>query len=347
MGAGATGAGLGIMGGILGGIGDITQWKGYKKPKFPKAGDEEQAHRKRANELLREGRQNAEGGSSQFGMLLPILFDALGIEGDAVDRTPELAAAQKDLNDAEQARFRVKEINQQLEKTGKQKIKGADRKALMAERLSLRDLKNRRPELERRLGELKAAPKQYTNLRKKAPTAEEQANQGIQDQLTERIKTALSGDLGSPALQKELKRQEDQLREQLQRDLGNGYELSSPGIRALSDFNERRAAVVDNANRADIEQLRQLQLGGAESLQNMTGNKQKLLSMIPNDQMDIATTLANLAGASTGAANSYQFDRSGQWNEAQMPNKKQVQGQMMGQSGDRWASIGSSMSGGK
>lgn len=76
-------------------------------------------------------------------------------------------------------------------------------------------------------------------------TPEELLRRDLERGLLERTQAALSGDLPiDPALERSIADRETQLRAQLMRQLGPGFETSSPGMEALSRF------------RRDVEQLR-------------------------------------------------------------------------------------------
>lgn len=78
----------------------------------------------------------------------------------------------------------------------------------------------------------------------------------VQGLTLERELKALKGELPvDPQLTQELDRQEQQLRAQLQQNLGNGYEVSTPGIQALGDFNQRKANILTSAARGEITAL--------------------------------------------------------------------------------------------
>ena len=77
MGGGATGAGLGIMGGIMGGIGDIMSAANYERPKLPEPGDQESALRRWAQNYIRGGGQQLQGATNLYNEMSPILLSQL------------------------------------------------------------------------------------------------------------------------------------------------------------------------------------------------------------------------------------------------------------------------------
>lgn len=93
----------------------------------------------------------------------------------------------------------------------------------------------------------------------------------IEQRLLERTLAGLRGELPvSPGLLTDLARQEETLRETLRRELGTGYEMSTPGIRRLEEFQLRRNQLLEEARRGDITLGEQLQLA------RQMGNEQLL-----------------------------------------------------------------------
>src|SRR5215831_17070157 len=73
-GAAGVGAGLGIMGGTLGGIGDIMAAKGYKRPKLPPPTPEELRLRAEATNQILGGSQEYLGGQALLNQLVPTML---------------------------------------------------------------------------------------------------------------------------------------------------------------------------------------------------------------------------------------------------------------------------------
>lgn len=89
--------------------------------------------------------------------------------------------------------------------------------------------------------------------------------------LLERARSALAGELPiDHSLVMELDKQERVLREGLRKSLGEGFETSDPGIRALGDFNERKAALIDASARGELSLSQQLQQAQGGFNQNAT-----------------------------------------------------------------------------
>jgi hypothetical protein len=73
-GAAGVGAGLGIMGGTLGGIGDIMAAHGYKRPKLPPPTPEELRLRAEATNQILGGSQQYLGGEALLNQLVPTMM---------------------------------------------------------------------------------------------------------------------------------------------------------------------------------------------------------------------------------------------------------------------------------
>lgn len=100
-------------------------------------------------------------------------------------------------------------------------------------------------------------------------------NKSLQEELTgkllQRQKDALEGKLPiDPNLTDELGTQERTLRETLFKQLGSGYETSSPGIEALAKFGKNKANLYDSASRGDLSLAEQLALAHIGSTQGQT-----------------------------------------------------------------------------
>lgn len=127
-------------------------------------------------------------------------------------------------------------------------------------------------ELDKRLGTLDryTTERQIVGLTQNEDPARDLREQNEQ-LLLERQNAALRGELPvNPALLSDLDEQEAQLRESLLQNLGTGYETSTPGIEALSEFGERKAAILEATRRDDI--------AGAGGLANEMGGFLESLS---------------------------------------------------------------------
>lgn len=87
---------------------------------------------------------------------------------------------------------------------------------------------------------IKDASGNIVGYEKAALTPEQQQQQQIESKLRERTLAALEGNLPvDPALERSLTEGRATLGETLLRQLGPGYETSTPGIQALAEFNKR------------------------------------------------------------------------------------------------------------
>lgn len=87
----------------------------------------------------------------------------------------------------------------------------------------------------------------------------------IQKSLLDREQAALSGNLPvDPALERDLKNQEQTLRDKLQSQLGTGYETSTPGIQALDQFNQTAEGLRYGARTGQLTLADQLGLAHQE-----------------------------------------------------------------------------------
>lgn len=107
-----------------------------------------------------------------------------------------------------------------------------------------------------------------------ALTEEAQARKDYENQLLEHQRKALAGELPvDPTLERALSEGEQQLRAQLQAQLGTGYETSTPGIQALEQYRQRAAEARSNVAHGQLTsgqqllatqtQINQGRLGGA------------------------------------------------------------------------------------
>lgn len=125
--------------------------------------------------------------------------------------------------------------------------------------------------------------------------------QAIELGFLNRTQAALKGELPeNPALLRDLKDQEEALRDRLRKQLGSGYETSSPGIEALSSNTEDRNIALEQSRRDDLTLSEQL--GIARGTYNRQGTQLGL------------NNLASLAGFQNNANQSI-FGASQQGNQ--------------------------------
>ena len=97
--------------------------------------------------------------------------------------------------------------------------------------------------------------------------------EGIETQYLTRVQAALAGELPEdPALIAQLGEQEDALHESLRQQLGPGWQTSSPGIEAISKFEEGKYKLLDAARRGDLTLAEQL----GQSRENVNLNRAQM-----------------------------------------------------------------------
>lgn len=347
MGAGATGGGLSIMGGILGGIGDIYKAAKYKRPKFPKATGQEKRLRQFTMQDLMNARESVYGGAGLYNQALPFMLGAIPGYSASVESDPQSSAAFDEIYNATQARGNLQSQKQAAKATLKGiKPGGGRRKGARANLKSIKQQLKGTPTLDalrRGLNRMQATPANL-KITKNAPTETDTNAQSIQDMLSNRTLSALRGELPNPTLEHELTRQQAEMENHMMNQLGPDWENSTGGIQARQQFNQYANDQRDMSNRRDISQLYPEQLSGQQAQYGFAGNQQSLLGQPTLQQLSFAKGMSGLGGDATAAQSPYQFDRQGGWAEQQNPS--QIWGDMMAQSGNRWASIGGGMSGG-
>lgn len=121
------------------------------------------------------------------------------------------------------------------------------------------------------------------NITSFARTEQGQKRLDYESQLLEHQRKALAGELPvDPTLERTLKEGETQLRSQLQAQLGEGYETSTPGIQALGEFSRKAAEARANVAHGQLvsgqqllesqEQVGARQQAGASSGRGMLGD---------------------------------------------------------------------------
>ena len=111
-------------------------------------------------------------------------------------------------------------------------------------------------------------------------TATGQQMQDIQSAYLRRTQAALEGNLPvNAALTRDLGDQERMLKERLFRQLGPGWETSSPGIEALSKFEESKNIALDAARRGDLTTAEQLGMArGGYTFGQLVGSPDRYLA---------------------------------------------------------------------
>ncbi len=115
-------------------------------------------------------------------------------------------------------------------------------------------------------------------------------NRAIESESANRLLGALRGELDLPVFLKEdLERREQQLRDQLRRNLGTGFETSTAGIEALRGLERTRAGVLDEFRRQEIERA----LGVFSPIQGIKSGLREQLAGLPG----IPAGISQMAGA--------------------------------------------------
>lgn len=93
----------------------------------------------------------------------------------------------------------------------------------------------------------------------KAQTPAQAQDEQISNLFRERTLASLKGELPiDPGLTRQLGESEKTLRDTLRKQLGPGYETSTPGIEALANFNQRKNEAISAAQRGDLSLSQQL-----------------------------------------------------------------------------------------
>lgn len=147
-----------------------------------------------------------------------------------------------------------------------------------------------------------------------APKSQADLNQEQILQLAqEREMKALKGELPVDAsLMSDLKQREDQLRQSLSKKFGPGYETSTGGTQALSDFERARQATLDAVRRGDINTGEALNLSQTGLLNDKTANFLGQTSGVAGMTNPFISAYGNNATGAVNALNYYSNDRARQ-----------------------------------
>lgn len=128
--------------------------------------------------------------------------------------------------------------------------------------------------------------------------------QDIEKGFLERTQAALAGELPvNPALMSDLEKEEALLNEQLRKNLGPGYQTSTPGIQALSEFQEKKVNILDAARRGDLTLSEQLSLARSGSQEaGIDQNLMRLLGITGRSDPSVAGALGVAGGLGNVAA---------------------------------------------
>lgn len=167
-----------------------------------------------------------------------------------------------------------------------------------------------------------------------APDPLKDQRKAIEAKFYERTQNALEGKLNvDPGLLQSLDEQEARVREQLRKQLGPGYETSSPGIEALSKFNLNRENILEGARRGDLTMAEQLGLAQNASNLGQQGQTFGQAMGLTGAPLASSSALQGVASGYGNAANALASDRYAQY-----------QGQLAGYQADQ-KTFGSLMGG--
>ncbi len=158
-----------------------------------------------------------------------------------------------------------------------------------------------------------------------------------------RTQAALEGKLPTdPGLNTSLGEQETQLREQLLRQLGPGYETSTPGIEALAKFNLNKQNILEGARRGDLTLAEQLGLARTASNIGQTQQQFGNVFAIPGQGLPTAQGFGQTAAGFGAGAAAMASDRYAQY-QGQLNAYNQQQrtfGQLFGGLGQLAGTLG-------
>lgn len=123
------------------------------------------------------------------------------------------------------------------------------------------------------------------------------ANAEVEGLIRQRTLAALKGELPvNPALLRELGEGEENLRSQLMKQLGTGFETSTPGIEALANFHQRKSELLEAARRGD------LQMGEQMNFAREASRSQRLTEALPVLSSRLSPSGANFDAINQGFA---------------------------------------------
>jgi len=132
----------------------------------------------------------------------------------------------------------------------------------------------------------------------------------IEKGFLERTQAALAGQLPvNPALLSDLAENERTLRETLRRQLGPGFETSSPGIESLGEFGQRRSELLESARRGDLSLAEQLGISRQQANDLQLQNLLRNITGASNFPFQAAPGFGQAAAGFGAAQQPFQFQR--------------------------------------
>jgi len=270
---------------------------GGKAPSPSRPSAAETENTREQTELLRAQRDILERTARQQDLLAPFLFEEFGLIPEFGDidgqrevigftQDPQFEAQRQEQRDqlSEQLGINRTQLEIAAEQLRIQQENLPTQEALQAAQLELSNLgiQMNIEQLER----IRQDEAQFGGIRRE-----------VEQLQLERSKAALKGELPvASGLVAEFNKAEEQLKENLLRQLGPGFETSSAGIEALAEFEQRKQQTFDAARRGDISQIESL------SISRQAANRQTFGDTFPG----IGTNFTGLNTAQipniTGAA---------------------------------------------
>lgn len=311
MGAYAAAAGI-VLGGIAGGLKDEPEQEVRQFPVFRPETRGELGLRTALQGALRGAGDVTEGGVGLASLLTPSILRELGFEATVDDRRaliPELQAEEEALTaELDELKAQKKQL--------RRKKSGADggRQKKLDDRIDRVQARQRRvrtqiKSTQRELSDVTAQPLRVTDLRELAASeidpvsflsGANPARQAVNLTLQQAIE-ALEGKVATdPTLLRAFEERERVLREQLLRQLGPGYETSTPGLQALANFDRERSEAIAAYTRDLAASLTERGLAGETTLQGLVrgGIENKLL--LPAFQQESGRNLAEVTQPQLG-----------------------------------------------
>jgi hypothetical protein len=237
------------------------------KVKFPEASDTERALQDEQIQLLRDSKDLVLRQIMESGLLSPDLYREIGWEPitRVSDRVPQLE----------------KEVADLKEKAAKSPT-----------------TKHYARDLREKEAELALARNEITGFKRVQDPMDKQRRE-IEQGYLDRSSAALRGELpADPALLRDLREQEQTLGNIMRRNLGSGWQASSPGIEALVRFGESANIQKDMARREDMTMAEALGISREQS------NAQRINQLLQRS-LALAGRDTGQAGALLQGANQY------------------------------------------
>lgn len=171
------------------------------------------------------------------------------------------------------------------------------------------------------------------SIERAEPTEEDTLRSQIERGFLERTQAALAGNLPvNPALERELQEGEETLREALRKQLGPGFETSTPGIEALAQFTQRGTELREGARRGDLTLAEQLGLARETSNEARTQDFLNRLTGGANFFTGSIGGLGDISSRFNAPLNRFQQERGFQF-QANLENQSTLFSDLLGLGG--------------